>query len=329
MTTLLGLPWWALLLLPALGSVSVVGRAEEPPLSLACPTGQVNWLRGTAAPTEALVVRFEGRVVGGGVADAGGRWAVPLAVHERPGRYPVQVERRDGGGLVAAFTCVVDLPLDATLTPTPGLRPSLTPQAAGLPTGAAPQLPSPIGEPGAQPPPTSTAGTATLPIYQPTGEALPPSSVPAPTATENRTPLPNTTPVVSSRLSLVGVQPHTPGDTELFEYVVLANPGPLPQDLAGWAIVDGTTGEAFSLPGFTLPAGAVLLVWSGAGVDAAAAGTLFWPAETGRWAAGDQVLLRDPRGQTASSLTVPQTVPAAVRDAPWADVAGRSLTTPI
>lgn len=109
------------------------------------------------------------------------------------------------------------------------------------------------------------------------------------------------------------MQPHEPADGELFEYLVLANQGATPQELAGWAIVHGTTGEVYPLPTVSLPTGGVLLVWSGAGVNDPAAGSVFWPTEAGRWNPGDQALLRDPQGQTSGAFVVGHSEAAPMR----------------
>lgn len=321
MTAVLRHLWAATLLLAALAGLLSPGQSSAEGSPLACPAGQAVWLQGTAAPALPLVVRFAGRVVGGGVTDATGRWELPLVVHERRGVYPVQVERRDSATPVAAWTCFVDLPLNATPTSSPTSLPSRSPS---------PTLSDEVRstQPGQQGTPTATLEAPTSrpatdeglpPSDQPSSEAPRQPFVPTPT-TEVPTPLPReTTPAVPPPLAILGVQPHNPADAELFEYVVLANQGAAPQELAGWTIVHGTTGETYPLPAASLPAGGVLLIWSGAGVNDPTTGTLFWPAEGGRWTPGDRVLLRDPAGQTVSTAVVSDAATEPLNDTPPLD----------
>ena len=104
--------------------------AQSP--SLTCPAGSTVWLAGTASPAgTALLVRFDGRYVGGGSVKAGGGYRIPLMVDgaTRPGTYRVQVEVRDTRQIVQDQVCVV-----GGIQPTATARPTATQQPAATTT---------------------------------------------------------------------------------------------------------------------------------------------------------------------------------------------------
>lgn len=107
-----------------------------------CAPGQLVPVVGAGAPPgAALLLSWAGRIVGGGVVHADGRYTLTLAVgRERPGAYEVAVLVRDGREVLQRFRCVV-----------PG---------AGVPTPA-PTTPRTVATPGG-------AATATLPQQTPT-----------------------------------------------------------------------------------------------------------------------------------------------------------------
>lgn len=296
-------PRWASLFVLLVGLLLLGGRVLASdngisPLSLACPSGQVTWLESTTAPGRALLARFAGVVVGGGSSDAGGRWRIPLRVSAPAGIYPVVVVEREGGELVAAFTCYVDLPVGATPTGTPTRRPTQSPSPSSPATATvqpwATTLPTPttVVLAATTAPPTATASE---PPPSPTSSGITPTS-PSTTATPTAAGPP--------AVALVTAQADDPQDPELFEYVIVENQSPEPQELAGWRLVHHTTAEAYVFPAVTLLPGEQLVVWSGVGEDEPATGSLFWPATTGRWAAGDTAELHNPAGQVVSVLLV-------------------------
>ncbi|HET9221227.1 MAG TPA: hypothetical protein VFO07_01925 [Roseiflexaceae bacterium] len=91
-----------------------------------CPPGAEIVFTGEAPPRTALLLAFEQRIVGGGSADAGGRFRIPLAVgNERPGYYVVKVQVRGTKQVLRQWTCIVP---EFTPTPTPSeFIPTATP----------------------------------------------------------------------------------------------------------------------------------------------------------------------------------------------------------
>lgn len=127
--------------------------------------------------------------------------------------------------------------------------------------------------------------------------------------TPTTAPSPSPTPSVPTGLAqpavvLVLVYADDPDDPELFEYVILENRSATVQALTGWRLIHQPTGERYTFPAVTLPAGEQLVVWSGAGLDDPAIGAFFWPASTGRWTVGDTAALATPDGQVVSTVQV-------------------------
>lgn len=304
--------WWLLLLvglaLSAAFAPTLGWGATAEPQPLACPRDTPVQLSGSAEPGTALLARFAERPVGGTVADRAGDWRLTLTIAERQGIYSVEVVRRDDHRLVAAFTCYVDLPLGATLTPTASLATSQasvpTMPAAGEPLLGTPTLPPPtptsertmVATTGV---PTMTSTARGLSTATPTASATPSELVEQPSPT--RSPLPTT----PQPVELVAAQADDPHDPDLFEYIVLQNTSLEAQELAGWQLVHTTTGERYPFAAISLSPGEFIVVWSGAGVDDAGSGIFFWPASAGRWTTGDVAELRDGSGRTISRLGVP------------------------
>jgi len=304
------------LLLPLSGRITVHG---DPPTDLACPAGQTTWLRGVTTPGRALLARLRATAIGGGASAADGTWRIPLMVHERPGVYTVTVVDRQDAITVAAFRCYVDVPIGATATGTPTSRPTTSATTAtprsdvtATPDPAVPatadsmataaQMLTPTSDtpvPPASEGPISATSISASPTLAPLASATP-TAIPKPTA-PTRTPVP----ITPALVAIVGVQADDPTDPELFEYVLLENRGASPQALTSWQLVHAATGETYTIPTLTLPAGEIAVIWSGDGVDDPATGTLYWPAPQGRWAAGDIAELRDASGHLVSTLVVP------------------------
>lgn len=103
---------------------------------------------------------------------------------------------------------------------------------------------------------------------------------------------------------LVTVQADDPEDPELFEYALLENTSSEPQSLAGWRLVHTGSGEGYTFPEISIPAGELLVIWSGDGEDDPATSTRYWPPQESRWAVGDTAELLDAGGHVVSSLVV-------------------------
>lgn len=103
---------------------------------------------------------------------------------------------------------------------------------------------------------------------------------------------------------LVSVQADDPDDPELFEYALLENTSSEPQSLTGWRLVHAGSGEGYTFPEVAIPAGELLVIWSGDGEDDPTTSTLYWPPPASRWAVGDAAELRDADGHVVSSLVV-------------------------
>lgn len=276
------------------------------PAALACPSGETVWLRGTATPGAALLAQFNGTVVGGGSAGADGTWALPLTVRERPGVYPVTVVGRQGGELLAAFTCYVDLPVGAAPTSTPTVRPT-RPAAA---TPSLPYAPTTQSLPRTSPlPPTPTASPTTTSVPGGAESDVPPlptATAPVdPGATIAPEPSAEALPITPNTLVVAAVQPDDPEEPGLFEYVIVENQTTAAQTLDGWQLIHREAGETFAIPTLTIPPGDLLIVWSGDGEDEPDAGILYWPGANAHWSPGQTIELHAPDGQIVSTLVVP------------------------
>ncbi|HMQ30398.1 MAG TPA: lamin tail domain-containing protein [Chloroflexaceae bacterium] len=302
--------WAGLTVVALLLGLLLAGGADAssgaPPPALACPSGETVWLRGTATPGAALLAQFNGTVVGGGSAGADGAWALPLTVRERSGVYPVAVVARQGGELLAAFTCYVDLPLGATATTTSTARPT-------RPAAATPRIPSesttqslPRTSP-LRPSPTASPTTTAIPgAAESDLPPLPTATAPVdPGATVAPEPSAEGSPISPNTLVVVAVQPDDPEEPGLFEYIIVENQTTAAQTLDGWQLIHRETGEAFAIPALTIPPGELLIVWSGDGEDEPDAGILHWPGANAHWSPGQTIELRAPDGQIVSTLVVP------------------------
>lgn len=306
-------PWRGWLLVLAVGLLLLVGRAAasgngQPPSPLACPAGEVTWLAGTASPGSALLVRFADAVVGGGSAGSDGRWRIPLSVEASVGIYPVTVAEREGGTLIATFTCYVGVPVGATPTGTPTRRPTERPTATHPSATVTPQPSSASTTPSTMALSATTSETTALPPSTTPGAPTPMATYipPPPTATiATSTPTSTAVPTGEALVALVAAQADEPGDSELYEYIIVENQSLQPQALSGWRLAHQATGEAYPFPDVTLLPGEQLVVWSGAGEDDLSTGTFYWPTTAGHWAVGDIAELFDASGHVVSSLVMP------------------------
>ncbi|HEU4326248.1 MAG TPA: hypothetical protein VFS21_24120 [Roseiflexaceae bacterium] len=136
--------------------------------ALICAPEQPVTLEGRAPARAGLLLSFGGRIVGGGSADATGRYQLVLSVgQEPPGSYPVLVRVRDSGAVVAETTCTVPDGMAHTLTPTTAATPTPSPAPlAVVPTAVPPTpviaSPTPVAAPTAVPASTSVPTLTTV-----------------------------------------------------------------------------------------------------------------------------------------------------------------------
>ncbi|HEU4327413.1 MAG TPA: hypothetical protein VFS21_30020 [Roseiflexaceae bacterium] len=136
--------------------------------ALICAPEQPVTLAGRAPARAGLLLSFDGRVVGGGSADATGRYLLVLTVgQERPGSYPVLVRVRDSGAVVAETTCTVPDGTAPTRMPTTAATPTASPAAPTATPTSVPPMPAVTS-------PTPAAGVAlAAPTAAPTSTSVP------------------------------------------------------------------------------------------------------------------------------------------------------------
>ena len=77
-------------------------------------------ITGTGPANAGLLLRFAGRVVGGGSVDGSGNYSLTMVVGvETPGVHPVTIELRDRRSVLRELTCTIP---PYTITPTPAQR---------------------------------------------------------------------------------------------------------------------------------------------------------------------------------------------------------------
>jgi hypothetical protein len=140
------------------------------------------------------------------------------------------------------------------------------------------------------PTPTRTATpTATGPTRTPTRTAtvtIGPTSTRTPTAT-------HTEPPPNVRIGFIDYFWPFPDEAQ-HEYVRIENHGAGPSTLTNWTLCDAA-GNCFTFPGFTLGAGAQVLVWTGVGTPNGA--NLYWGRSDPVWDnGGDTATLRNASG---------------------------------
>lgn len=92
------------------------------PNKLTCLVGQPVTIAGTGPANAGLLLRFAGRVVGGGSVDGAGNYSLTMVVGvETPGVHPVTIELRDRRSVLRELTCTIP---PYTITATPAQRPS-------------------------------------------------------------------------------------------------------------------------------------------------------------------------------------------------------------
>jgi hypothetical protein len=89
-------------------SATATPRSPRPVPDLIGHLGETIMVRGDGPPGMAVLLWFDGRVVGGGSVKADGRFAIPLPLKdEAPGRHQVVVRERDGTMVLLEQTCVI------------------------------------------------------------------------------------------------------------------------------------------------------------------------------------------------------------------------------
>lgn len=292
-------------------SAVVTRQTYAQPDVLACPRNQTITLRGDQAPPfQGLIVLFADLPVGGGVSDAAGRWQVPLRVNEPPGIYPVEVRVRDSQQLLASMVCYVDVPLPATVVPSPTEIPSPTPTLAPRPTTALPTVPqatrttTPTGRATATPQITATT-TPTVP----TTETPRITFTPTPTSTLGGVPIATPTPIpagISVTLEIVAYDRDT--STSLNEeYVILTSNEENDLAIGGWRLVNISRPErpTFVFPNFVLAPETEIYLYTGSGTNNLGVGDFYWGLSAPVWRQGDTAQLFDAQGRLVSSYQVP------------------------
>jgi hypothetical protein len=292
------------------------------PKPIACPSGQTIFVEGRAPARESLLIYFNSRAVGGGIADGAGAYRLPLRVQERPGNYPVEVRLRGNRAVVERFTCFVDVELGSEASPTPTLAAPVAPvrPTVALPTATRLPSPSPGPPPGVSGTPTASPTAATV-TPSPTGPTATPSPSPTgPTATPTRTLAagePSPTPSATATAGAVDVQITDivlldPSYADSEEYVQIKNLSRNRQvNLRGWRLTntsrpDGVRAAvpAFVFPDFTLRVDTTIAVYSASGTNDLAIGDFFWGQPQSVWKTGDRAELRDEQGNLVYSFTV-------------------------
>lgn len=285
-------------------------RAADP-TPIACPTGQTVYLEGRTIPREALLVYLKGRAVGGGLADSGGAFRLPLRAQERPGSYPVEVRIRASGAVVARFTCFVDVPIDG-LSPTPTQAPSAAGATATVAPSPTARATSAAATPGATTSATATRGAATSGTRSPTptGPTATASATGTAGPSPTRTASPATTGTPSAQANDVAItyvvllDPAFPDELE--EYVKIENRTDREITLTGWRLSNASrTGVApYVFPQFVLEVDGIVAVYSHSGTNDLDIGDFYWGQSPPIWQVGDRAELRDPAGNLISSYVV-------------------------
>jgi len=292
-------------------SAVVTQQMYAQPEALACPRNQTITLRGDQAPPfQGLIVLFADLPVGGGVSDAAGRWQIPLRVNEPPGIYPVEVRLRDNQQLLARMVCYVDVPLPATVVPSPTKIPSPTPTLAPRPTTALPTVPqatrttTPTGRATATPQITATT-TPTVP----TTETPRITFTPTPTSTLGGVPIATPTPIpagISVTLEIVAYDPDTSNSLN-DEYVTLLSNEENDLTIGGWRIINISRPErpTFVFPNYVLAPESEIYLYTGSGTNNLNTGDFYWGRSAPVWQRGDIAQLFDAQGRLVSSYQVP------------------------
>jgi hypothetical protein len=289
-------------------------RAADP-TPLACPNGQTVFLEGRTIPREALLVYLKDRAVGGGLADSGGAFRLPLRAQERPGSYPVEVRLRASGAVAARFTCFVDIPIDGvsptpTQAPAAGATPTVAPSQTARPTSgtAAPvQTTSATATGGTRTSVTATSGTRTP---TPTGPTATASTTRTAGPSPTRTTSPATTGTAVAQANdvaityVVLIDPAFPNELE--EYVEIENGTNRDITLTGWQLRNGsrTSVAPYVFPPFVLEVDDIIAVYSHSGTNDLDIGDFFWGQSPPLWQVGDRAELLDPGGNLISSYVV-------------------------
>jgi hypothetical protein len=133
--------------------VTLPFAVQAAPKVIACPPGR-HIIRGSAPANSALLLYFDGNVVGGGHSDNAGRYQIPLVIDSgvQRGAYALVVRMRENRRVIEEFSCVVPdsnspaptvVPVQATAQHTQATNTSLPTTTIPATNTAAAGTPSP------------------------------------------------------------------------------------------------------------------------------------------------------------------------------------------
>ena len=149
-------------------------------------------------------------------------------------------------------------------------------------------------------PPTPTTTPSVMPTPTETLAASPtPTHTAQPTSTPTDTPTPTPLP---SDVRITHVEYNPLADPLVDEYVMIENRGFGSQDMTGWTLSDDNWNTYFFPPGFVLPGGESVLVWTTSGTDTDE--RLYWGRDDPVWGnQNDTAYLRDNRAAVVDSVS--------------------------
>lgn len=143
--------------------------------------------------------------------------------------------------------------------------------------------------------------TPTVDIFLPV--ALKPENTPTAPPPPTFTPTPTATPLPPANVKITFIEYSPPGPDEDGEFVRIKNLGGTAQTMTNWTLRD-IANHVFTFPGFTLPAGGTVQVWTGTGTNNST--NLYWGSGAAIWNnTGDTATLRNNSGQVVSVCTYP------------------------
>lgn len=132
-----------------------------------------------------------------------------------------------------------------------------------------------------------------------------PTTPPSPTLTPipTSTPTPTATPLPPADIRIMFIEYNPPGPDEDGEFVRIVNLGGTTQTMTNWTLRD-IANHVFTFPGFSLPAGGAVQVWTGIGTNNSS--NLYWESGAAIWNnTGDTATLRNNSGQVISVCSYP------------------------
>lgn len=87
-------------------TLNLSSAGADPALPFVCPVDTTVMVRGSTKPLTMLLLRFDQRIVGGGISDESGGYAIPLVMgHEASGTHQIQVIARQTGRHIQQVSC--------------------------------------------------------------------------------------------------------------------------------------------------------------------------------------------------------------------------------